>query len=197
MYNYCLIFKWMYILNVEEDAEKRLLRNLVLLETEIQQYESLLFSVKKEIILLKESPSGHGDGEGQIQGQDHKESSINPSLAKVFNLKRVKTPNIFDPLPHLMDYEEALTPALILGGRDREGVTMVLGIPTVKRPTQSYLLPTLQNLLGSMLPEEKNDTLIIVFIAEFDVSFVESTVNSIIRQFKHDVDAGLIEIIAP
>jgi len=59
--------------------------------------------------------------------------------------------------------------------------SIVIGIPTVKRPTQSYLLPTLRNLIGSMLPDEKNETLIIIFIAETDVSFVETTVNSIMR----------------
>ncbi|XP_021954594.1 alpha-1,3-mannosyl-glycoprotein 4-beta-N-acetylglucosaminyltransferase B [Folsomia candida] len=171
----------------EEDAETKLLRHLVSLETDIQQYESILSSVKKEIFMLKETG---GDQHGPSA------SSQSQGLAKIFNMRRIKTHNIYDPLPHLMDYEEALIPALTLG-KDREGVSVVLGIPTVKRPTQSYLLPTLQNLLSSMSPEEKNDTLIIIFIAEFDVSFVESTVNSIIRQFKDDVDSGLVEIIAP
>lgn len=43
---------------------------------------------------------------------------------------------------------------------------MVLGIPTVKREVQSYLLATLQNILDSMTPEEEDDVLIVVFIAE-------------------------------
>lgn len=43
---------------------------------------------------------------------------------------------------------------------------MVLGVPTVKRESQTYLLPTLQNLIESMNEEEKNMTLIIVFVAE-------------------------------
>ncbi|GBN25350.1 hypothetical protein AVEN_259287-1, partial [Araneus ventricosus] len=43
---------------------------------------------------------------------------------------------------------------------------MVLGIPTVKREVQSYLMSTLQNLIENMSPEERNDAVIIVFIAE-------------------------------
>ena len=36
----------------------------------------------------------------------------------------------------------------------------------MKRESQSYLLPTLASLIESMNEEEKNDTLIIVFVAE-------------------------------
>ena len=47
--------------------------------------------------------------------------------------------------------------------------SVVLGIPTVKRESQSYLLPTLASLIESMNSEEKNDTLIIVFVAEVSI----------------------------
>lgn len=47
--------------------------------------------------------------------------------------------------------------------------SIVLGVPTVKRESQSYLLPTLASLIASMNEEEKNDTLIIVFIAEVEL----------------------------
>jgi alpha-1,3-mannosylglycoprotein beta-1,4-N-acetylglucosaminyltransferase A/B len=42
----------------------------------------------------------------------------------------------------------------------------VLGIPTVRREVQSYLLATLQNLLDSMTEEEAAESLIVIFIAE-------------------------------
>lgn len=47
----------------------------------------------------------------------------------------------------------------------------MLGVPTVKRESQSYLLPTLASLIASMNEEEKNDTLIIVFVAEVESNF--------------------------
>lgn len=47
----------------------------------------------------------------------------------------------------------------------------MLGVPTVKRESQSYLLPTLASLIASMNEEEKNDTLIIVFVAEVEFDF--------------------------
>lgn len=85
------------------------------LETDIQQYESILSSVKKEIFMLKETG---GDQHGPSA------SSQSQGLAKIFNMRRIKTHNIYDPLPHLMDYEEALIPALTLG-KDREGGQLV------------------------------------------------------------------------
>lgn len=49
---------------------------------------------------------------------------------------------------------------------------MVLGIPSVKREAQSYLLATLRNLIDSMNSQELADTLIVVLIAETDMDYV-------------------------
>jgi alpha-1,3-mannosylglycoprotein beta-1,4-N-acetylglucosaminyltransferase A/B len=43
---------------------------------------------------------------------------------------------------------------------------VVLGVPTVKREVQSYLLATLQNLIDSMTEQEAADAVIVVFVAE-------------------------------
>lgn len=50
--------------------------------------------------------------------------------------------------------------------KGRLGVSVVLGVPTVKREKQSYLMDTLNNLIEGMTAEEANDSLIVVFIAE-------------------------------
>ena len=56
--------------------------------------------------------------------------------------------------------------------RDRSHVSIVLGIPTVKRQYQSYLVTTLQSVLDNMTEQEMADTLIIIFIAETDPEYV-------------------------
>lgn len=43
---------------------------------------------------------------------------------------------------------------------------MVMGIPTVKREKQSYLLNTLSSLLFSLTRTHRQELLIIVFVAE-------------------------------
>lgn len=45
-------------------------------------------------------------------------------------------------------------------------VTMVMGIPTVKRKVKSYLSETLRSLIDKLSPEEKLDCVIIVFVGE-------------------------------
>jgi alpha-1,3-mannosylglycoprotein beta-1,4-N-acetylglucosaminyltransferase A/B len=59
---------------------------------------------------------------------------------------------------------------------------MVLGIPTVKREVQSYLLATLQNLIDSMSEEEAADSLIVIFIAEVPHFKPNSIVFSVVQR---------------
>ena len=61
-------------------------------------------------------------------------------------------------------------------------VSMVLGIPTVKREGQSYLLATLQNLIDSMSEEEAADSLIVIFIAEVPHFKPKSFVFSVVQR---------------
>lgn len=47
-------------------------------------------------------------------------------------------------------------------------VSAVIGLPTVKRPAQSYLLATVSDLIEKMSSRDKEDTLIVIFIAEVE-----------------------------
>lgn len=58
-------------------------------------------------------------------------------------------------------------------------MSIVLGIPSVKREYQTYVLGTLRNLVDSMNPKERNDTLIVVLIAETDMDYVVHIANQI------------------
>lgn len=53
--------------------------------------------------------------------------------------------------------------------KGRTGVSIVLGIPTVRREKQSYLMDTLTSLIDGMNPEEADDVLMVIYVAE--VSF--------------------------
>jgi hypothetical protein len=79
------------------------------LETEVGEYEAVVQSYRAELIATKEEPllrygvpSQSGNHSQKIQG------SIIPS-------NRLKTVNIYHALPHLMDTEDALVPALAIG----------------------------------------------------------------------------------
>ncbi|XP_055598012.1 alpha-1,3-mannosyl-glycoprotein 4-beta-N-acetylglucosaminyltransferase B [Uranotaenia lowii] len=108
----------------------------------------------------------------------------------------LKLPTAFHFLPHLLDDPASLRPAF-LQSKNRQGVSIVLGIPTVKRDKQSYLLETVDNLIANMDEEEQNETMIVVFVGESELGYVNQVANSINTRFPTFVDSGFIEILAP
>ena len=106
-------------------------------------------------------------------------------------------PNIHSFLPHVASRPDSLVPAFKLAKRPRHQVSMVLGVPTVKRDHQSYLHVTLKSLIDNMEREEEADALIIVFVAETDREFVASVSDDIVRTFPEHVESGLIEVVSP
>uniref|UniRef100_A0A8C6TR42 MGAT4 conserved region domain-containing protein n=1 Tax=Neogobius melanostomus TaxID=47308 RepID=A0A8C6TR42_9GOBI len=76
-------------------------------------------------------------------------------------------------------------------------VSIVLGIPTVKRDKQSYLVNTLESLLYELTPSQSQDLLIIVFVAETDYSYVTSVAETISTSFPKEVESGLLEVVSP
>lgn len=108
----------------------------------------------------------------------------------------LRLPTAFHFLPHLLDDPSSLRPAHLLS-RGRQGVSVVLGVPTVKRDKQSYLLGTLQNLIQNMSDEEQNETMIVVFIGETDTDYVQLVSKQIEVRFSAYVESGLIEVLSP
>nr|XP_015817216.2 alpha-1,3-mannosyl-glycoprotein 4-beta-N-acetylglucosaminyltransferase A isoform X1 [Nothobranchius furzeri] len=104
--------------------------------------------------------------------------------------------NIYLYMPHLRQHPDSLVPNVVLG-KARRGVSMVLGIPTVKRQKQSYLLNTLSSLLSSLSSSQSLDLLIIVFVAESDSDYVGRVARIIVERFPKEVESGLIEVISP
>uniref|UniRef100_G3U498 Alpha-1,3-mannosyl-glycoprotein 4-beta-N-acetylglucosaminyltransferase A n=1 Tax=Loxodonta africana TaxID=9785 RepID=G3U498_LOXAF len=105
-------------------------------------------------------------------------------------------PSIYYHLPHLLQNEGSLQPAVQIG-IGRTGVSIVMGIPTVKREVKSYLTETLHSLIDNLYPEEKSDCVIVVFIGETDVEYVRSVVANLEREFSKEISSGLVEVISP
>ncbi|KAM4555714.1 alpha-1,3-mannosyl-glycoprotein 4-beta-N-acetylglucosaminyltransferase A-like isoform 2-T2 [Odontesthes bonariensis] len=105
-------------------------------------------------------------------------------------------PNIYLYMPHLKQHPGSLMPNVVLG-QGRRGVSMVLGIPTVKREKESYLSSTLGSLLSSLTSSQCQDLLIIVFVAETDSDYVNSVAQTIKTNFPKEVKSGLLEVVSP
>ncbi|KAJ6667438.1 hypothetical protein lerEdw1_016559 [Lerista edwardsae] len=76
-------------------------------------------------------------------------------------------------------------------------VSIVMGIPTVKRKVKSYLTETLHSLIDKLSPEEKLDCVMVVFIGETDLDYVNGVVRSLEKEFSTEISSGLVEVIAP
>ncbi|XP_072520217.1 alpha-1,3-mannosyl-glycoprotein 4-beta-N-acetylglucosaminyltransferase B [Salminus brasiliensis] len=122
--------------------------------------------------------------------------TFNSSLAKWPEGVLSVNPNTLLYLPHLRRHQDSLKPLVHLG-QGRNGVSLVLGIPTVRRQKQSYLVNTVSSLLFDLTPEQKSDISIVVFVAETDSTFVSSVAESIQKNFPDDVSSGLVEVISP
>lgn len=88
----------------------------------------------------------------------HAATGINPPIM-------LRLPSSYHFLPHLLDDPSSLRLGYLMS-KGRTGVSVVLGIPTVRREKQSYLMETLQNLVEGMNTEEAEDAILVVFIAE-------------------------------
>ena len=107
--------------------------------------------------------------------------------------------SIVDFLPHVSNDLESLRPALKLS-KGIVNVSMIIGIPTVKRQRESYLSTTLHSIFEHISENNKviEDVLIIVMIAEYvDLEFVNNTAQTLQKEFVRYIDEGYLDIIAP
>ncbi|XP_027508498.1 alpha-1,3-mannosyl-glycoprotein 4-beta-N-acetylglucosaminyltransferase-like protein MGAT4D [Corapipo altera] len=118
---------------------------------------------------------------------------------KIVNLPR-KLPmhltNMHYYLPHLQEYEDGIFPNVIFG-QQRTGVSLVVGIPTVKREKKNYLISTLHSLLQGLSEEQEKDCVIIIFVAEVNADYVKSVAESVKTSFPREIQSGVLEVISP
>ena len=105
-------------------------------------------------------------------------------------------PSIRYALPHVVHSPKSLSPAF-KWSQGRSHVSVVLGVPTVKRDHQSYLQSTLRSIFNNLQPEEEKDTLVVIFIAETDLNFVTATAKAIQASFSSQLESGILDIISP
>ncbi|XP_036857985.1 alpha-1,3-mannosyl-glycoprotein 4-beta-N-acetylglucosaminyltransferase B isoform X3 [Manis javanica] len=90
----------------------------------------------------------------------------------------LRLPTVFHHLPHLLAKESSLQPAVRVS-QGRTGVSVVMGIPSVRREVHSYLTDTLHSLISELSPQEKEDSVIVVLIAETDPQYTSVVTENI------------------
>uniref|UniRef100_A0A8C5DI45 Alpha-1,3-mannosyl-glycoprotein 4-beta-N-acetylglucosaminyltransferase B n=1 Tax=Gouania willdenowi TaxID=441366 RepID=A0A8C5DI45_GOUWI len=119
---------------------------------------------------------------------------------KLWNVSSSKNvlqlPSIFHHLPHLLSREDSLQPAVHVG-QGRTGVSIVMGVPSVKREVHSYLTDTLNSLMSELSATEKDDCVIVVLIAEADPQYANGVAENLKNLFPAEIQSGLLEVVSP
>ncbi|XP_034482409.1 alpha-1,3-mannosyl-glycoprotein 4-beta-N-acetylglucosaminyltransferase A [Drosophila innubila] len=120
--------------------------------------------------------------------------------------RRMMIHPIYRPMRRIKDRKGSIwqrilkeTPLLVgsIYSRGRTGVPYVLGVPTVHRPGENYLLDSLTQLIENMSNLHRRNCLIVVYIGETNTSVVERIWQDISQTFGEYLDEGLIDVITP
>ncbi|XP_066488563.1 alpha-1,3-mannosyl-glycoprotein 4-beta-N-acetylglucosaminyltransferase-like protein MGAT4D [Tiliqua scincoides] len=104
--------------------------------------------------------------------------------------------NIHYYLPHLQEHEDGIQPNVVIG-QGRTGVSLVIGIPTVRREKENYLMNTLNSLFYDVSEEQKENLVVVIFVAEVDSEYVNGIAERIRTSFTNEIVSGTLEVISP
>uniref|UniRef100_A0A915ASC8 Alpha-1,3-mannosyl-glycoprotein 4-beta-N-acetylglucosaminyltransferase A n=1 Tax=Parascaris univalens TaxID=6257 RepID=A0A915ASC8_PARUN len=114
---------------------------------------------------------------------------------------KVAMPLFENLLPYLRNNSKALQPSLIYpNSRVPSKRHLVIGVPTVPREKESYLLPTLQSLAFGLSFEQQRNAMIVIMIGSQDganSSVVREQISLIEADFKEYLNSGLFQIMVP
>lgn len=170
----------------------------------LQYLESMYRTRQEDVSILTQYisiPSPNNDGTNVTLSSSLLDSLSPETRALLRNISAPKYsssvhfPNIFSYLPYLVEDPNSLRPAYLLS-HGRTNAQMILGVPTVKRDKQTYLLNTLHNMITNMNEAEQNETMIVVFVGETNIDDVLAVAKQIEAQFPQHVESGLIEVLS-
>ncbi|XP_063837497.1 alpha-1,3-mannosyl-glycoprotein 4-beta-N-acetylglucosaminyltransferase A-like [Ostrinia nubilalis] len=192
----------------EEEMEQR----LAAMQSNLQFLESLYRSRQEDIISLETKvTTKHKQGEAQDQGAfDGGFTTVTPELQALLrnitgtkaaggifpkSIPDMRLPFLYQLLPYLMNDPNSLRPAYHMTG-GRIFADVVIGVPTVKRDKENYLMITLTHLISGLTEADLNSTLIVVMVGETDLEYVINTARQVETMFSKHVESGLIEVIS-
>ena len=98
---------------------------------------------------------------------------------------------------HTPFFQKNFTPAFVLGKEADRKVSVVIGIPSVKRAGVDYLHGTLRSLFFNIHPNNEDRVAVVVMLAETDKKYVENQAKNIHSFFTRQVTNGFLQIISP
>lgn len=179
---------------ITNSLQQELIKNMQSLRERLREAEFQNSERSQDLISLKTKLSELL--REKTRGTEQSNSSKKSSNIFYKDNNVLQMPSIYNFMPHLLDSPSSLKPALHVS-QEREKVSLVFGIPTIRREKMSYLLDTLASLLDGMSQESKDDSVIVVFIGETNMEFVTQVAVDVRKRFDSEIASGLVEIVAP
>ena len=98
------------------------------------------------------------------------------------------------PLQYLTHVSTNLDPAIRIG-RLKPNLTLIIGIPHVKREVESYLMKTLKSIITEA--KDATDFGILIFVGDLDETYIGKVGSEVEAAFGEYISKGQVEIIAP
>ncbi|XP_038216612.1 alpha-1,3-mannosyl-glycoprotein 4-beta-N-acetylglucosaminyltransferase A-like isoform X2 [Zerene cesonia] len=182
---------------------------IVEMQTHLKFLESLYRAREEDIMTLQNKVASYNISHTALA--DTKSATLAPEVTALLKnlsdsmasrgvnakeLTLMKTTFVYQLLPHLMKDPNSLKPAFHMKA-DRGLARFVIGIPTVRRDKESYLMITLKHLIEGMREEDQKDSVIIIFVGETDLLFVIDIAKQIEAKYPKHVKNGMIEVLSP
>ncbi|XP_076596040.1 alpha-1,3-mannosyl-glycoprotein 4-beta-N-acetylglucosaminyltransferase C-like [Chaetodon auriga] len=84
---------------------------------------------------------------------------------------------------------------LLTGTPSTQQRYLSIGLSSVKRAKGTYLISTLQSLFTQSSPEERSSMVVVVLLADFDISWRVSTVREINNAFASELEQGQLLVV--
>ncbi|KAI3357766.1 hypothetical protein L3Q82_015534, partial [Scortum barcoo] len=94
-----------------------------------------------------------------------------------------------DYLPLNVSYQ------LLAGAPSTQQKYLSVGLSSVKRSKGSYLIPTLQSLFSQSSPQERSSMVVVLLLADFDISWRVATVREIKTTFPSELVQGQLVVL--
>lgn len=73
---------------------------------------------------------------------------------------------------------------------------LTIGIPSIKRPTgHVYVLDTIQSIVNTTSPRDRDQIVIVVFLTDFDAAYKENLTATIVAVYGRYIESGLIHVV--
>lgn len=84
---------------------------------------------------------------------------------------------------------------LLAGAPSMQQRFLCIGLSSVKRKKGSYLVPTLQSLFSQSSPDERSSMVVVVLLADFDVTWRVTMVREIRNVFASELEQGQLVVL--